>query len=343
MSSKLIRLGPSGIEYLDYVWNFYSGCQHKENSFKRDYKKYHFGDMEFSITRAHAPICPPVPCWAEEMTKRFRNHYPNGFAPTFYPEAFLSPLYLKKPSVIGVCFMGDLFGDWVDPDIELINMFSYKRLKVPGYWTIKGTIFEVIKTCPQHTFIFLTKNPAGMVKWGRFPDNCWVGFSATNPEEFTERLAQISKVEARVKWCSLEPLLNWDPAFKTDAWRMLDWVAIGALMGTRGQIEESYFKYAPKPAGENWTPNEIKKLEDTGGPPLKSFKLSAGGNRWGLMPSVEWLKSIVGQLDACGVKVFLKDNLLPILRENDNEETRAWATDLKQLPEKMLRQEVPER
>jgi hypothetical protein len=28
--TKTPRLGKSGIEYLDYVWNFYSGCRHKE-------------------------------------------------------------------------------------------------------------------------------------------------------------------------------------------------------------------------------------------------------------------------------------------------------------------------
>jgi hypothetical protein len=98
--TNMPRLSKSGIEWLrnpdgsqGYSWNFYSGCENKERG-----------------------ICLVPNCWARSITERFPAHYPNGFKPTFYPDAFLSPLSLKKPFIIGVCFMGDLFGDWVDPN-----------------------------------------------------------------------------------------------------------------------------------------------------------------------------------------------------------------------------------
>jgi len=254
---KLVRLGKSGIEYLDCVWNFYSGCRHKEQG-----------------------KCPTVPCWAEEFIRRFGKVYPQGFSPTFYPEAFLSPLAMGKTKGkrIGVCFMGDLFGDWIGPYFNA-NM-------------IIGTL-DTIKKCPQHTFVFLTKNPAGMVPWGPFPDNCEVGFSAWSPESFIDGLREISKVEAKVKWCSLEPLLDWSEQVAGNAWELLDWVAVGALTGTKKQIMEIAPLY----------------------PALNLWKLSAKGNRWGLMPPIAWLKNIVEACNEAGTKVFIKDNLYTWLNE----------------------------
>jgi hypothetical protein len=79
--NKTLRLSKSGIEYLTHCWNFYSGCYNWKNG-----------------------VCPVEKCWAKGITERFPGHYPNGFEPTIYPEAFLSPLHLKKPSIIGCAF-----------------------------------------------------------------------------------------------------------------------------------------------------------------------------------------------------------------------------------------------
>mgnify|MGYP001573059987 CR=1 FL=1 len=285
---KLIRLGKSGIEYLDYVWNLYSGCKHKEQG--------------PGPSGAEAK-CPPVPCWAEVLIHRHPEFYPDGFAPTFYPEAFLSPLGLKgkgKPldsargKRIGVCFMGDLFGDWVNPRKTFPIDLGYAKFDEMLYVTIKNTILK----CPRHTFIFLTKNPAGLKAWSPFPDNCHVGFSAWSPESFIEGLRCITQVEAKVKWVSLEPMLDWSEQVAGNAWELLDWVAIGALTGTKKQMMALAPKY----------------------PALTPWKLSAKGNRWGLMPPVAWLKNIVGQLDAAGTKVFIKDNLYTWLMEIPHED-----------------------
>jgi len=202
--NKRPRLGKSDIEYLDYVWNFYSGCRHWESG-----------------------ICAVgLNCWAKKITERFNNHYPNGFEPTLYPEALESPLYLKKPSLIGVCFMGDLFGDWVDPFHHGDGEYGEDEA---GYVTLKGRVFETIERCPQHTFLFLTKCPKNLAAWSLFPSNAWVGATATDYWKYVDACHYLSMVEASVKFLSLEPLLSWDKEasyfFQSGA---INWLIIGA-------------------------------------------------------------------------------------------------------------------
>lgn len=180
--NKRPRLSRSGIEYLDYIWSFYSGCL--------NWKK---------------GICQVEKCWAKSITERFKYHYPNGFEPTFYPEAFLSPLNLKKPSRIGVAFMGDLFGDWIDPG-KMINVPM-----VPGLShaePLREQVFRTINQCPQHSFLFLTKCPQNLVKWSPFPGNCQVGVTAVNSETFASACLYLRAVEAKLKYLSIEPYLG---------------------------------------------------------------------------------------------------------------------------------------
>ena len=176
--TKTPRLSVSGIEYLDYVWNFFSGCHNWQNG-----------------------VCPVGKnCWAKKLTERFKSHYPNGFEPTFYPEAFLSPLYLKKPARIGVCFMGDLFGDWVDPWMEVVFRNEGGYIVYEG--SLRDHVFMTIESCPQHTFLFLTKCPQNLIKWSPFPKNCQVGVSACNQTQSDSALQYLLNVEAKVKFLS---------------------------------------------------------------------------------------------------------------------------------------------
>lgn len=182
---KLIKLSKTGIEYGDYAWNPASGCG---NNIAGKCKDGGFN------------------CWAYSITQRFKGRYPNGFEPTVYPEALLSPLYLKKPSRILVCFMGDLFSDCpeFDPDRWLV-------LERPGYTmgnTFKEQIYETIRKCPQHTFIFLTKQPQNLPAWSPFPENCEVGVTAINSDMFADAIYYLSGIEASVKYISVEPLLS---------------------------------------------------------------------------------------------------------------------------------------
>ena len=175
--NKTPRLSKSAIEYLDYVWNFESGC-----------------------TKGCSH------CYAKKIATRFPDHYPNGFEPTLYPEAFCSPMRLKKPSIIGVGYMGDLFDDAIDPAAKVEAPMPSGQFSVS--MSLKGWIETTIKECPQHRFLFLTKQPQNLAKWSPFPDNCWVGVSVTNQAMHNEAIVALDAIEARIKYISYEPLLE---------------------------------------------------------------------------------------------------------------------------------------
>ena len=209
------RLSKSAIEYLDHVWNFASGCT-KDCAY----------------------------CWARKIACRFADRYPNGFEPTVYPEAFLSPLHLKKPSIVGCVFMGDLFDPGIDPYKKIDSVMPSGLATVA--MSLRGWIFTTIKQCPQHRFLFLTKQPQNLAQWAPFPDNCYVGVSATNKSMFYTAVWELQNVKARVKYLSLEPLRSWDKTSKepidtishcSDWLRRagINWLIIGAQ--TKPEVE----------------------------------------------------------------------------------------------------------
>lgn len=201
------RLAHSNIEYAvnpdgsqGYGWNFYPGCLHKPEG-----------------------KCPVPHCWAESMSKR---HLQDFHKPHLIPELLLAPLHIKKPSTILVNFMGDLMGSWVNPD-EMVNVPL-----VPGLFQAEGLkyqVMRVIKQCPQHRFLFLTKNPEGYKRWGDFPGNAWLGASVWNEETMIKALYALTEVKAGGRWLSVEPMLApVVPKVWPAEWDDIGWVVIGA-------------------------------------------------------------------------------------------------------------------
>ena len=109
------------------------------------------------------------------------------------------PLHWKKPRVIFVCSMGDLFHE--DTGFEEIN-----------------AVFSVMSDCDQHIYIVLTKRPQRIidfVNWKssfgvpwRPKDNVWMGVSAENQATANERIPELLKVPAPVMLVSVEPMLG---------------------------------------------------------------------------------------------------------------------------------------
>lgn len=175
-------MNKTGISYLDWTWNPTHGCSKISAGCKN--------------------------CWAEKMSKRLAGNNIRGyeklcsFKPTFCHWALEEPLKLKKPSVIGVSFMGDLWhNDITDEQI----------LKV----------FKVMLKCTHHTFILCTKRPERIVdflKNGKSPlyplpkfDNVWFGCSIENNDVLQNRLYQMSILKNTYglnTWLSIEPLLE---------------------------------------------------------------------------------------------------------------------------------------
>jgi protein gp37 len=145
------------------------------------------------------------------------------------PEVFLdekmllAPLKWKKPRMIFVCSMTDLFADFVKNE-----------------WIDR--VFAVMALCPQHRFQVLTKRAKRMreymtvpdpltvasptVRWisaaieidfvrlrgngkGVFPlPNVWLGISAEDQARADERIPELLQTPAAVRFVSLEPLLG---------------------------------------------------------------------------------------------------------------------------------------
>jgi len=178
------------IEWCDYTWNPVTGCLHG---------------------------CPY--CYARRIARRFGKpedlsgceaRLEANFTPTFYPGRIEEPKKVKRPSRIFTVSMGDLFGGWV-----------------PAQWI--NTVLQTVRECPQHTFIFLSKNPARYEEC-EWPANCWVGVTVENSYAAT-RLVYIAKIKAAVRFVSFEPLLG--PVEISDLANLKDlhWVIIGAQTG----------------------------------------------------------------------------------------------------------------
>ncbi len=267
------RLSKSGIDYLDYVWNFESGCTHG-GAGRCALKQY---------------------CWARVVTERFPDHYPQGFKPALYPESFEEPIKLRQPAGtrVGVCFMGDLFQEDIDPNQTTIisptaNIpFVFFSTMDGRELTLRDIIFRSILKCPQYVFIFLTKNPRGLLKWGKFPSNCWVGISLTSPNQ--EALDILEQVDASLRFLSIEPMFA-DFSRVNLKNSCVKWIIIGACTGSQ------------------------KAMADFQHGHMNLFMMQFG-NKYSLQPPTEWVKALIDKSDEEKIPVFLKGNLKPRFRD----------------------------
>jgi len=169
-------------------------------------------------------------CYAETMARRLKamrqEKYRNGFELTLHPEALNDPFKWKKGRMIFVNSMSDLFHKEVP--LEFIQQ-----------------VFGVIKENPQHVFQILTKR-ADILRyydsegWLEWPHNLWMGVTVEN-NEVLDRIENLRKTGARVKFLSCEPLLSSLPDLNLTG---IDWVIVGGESGR-----------TPRPMKEEWVLN----------------------------------------------------------------------------------------
>ena len=159
-------------------------------------------------------------CYAEAMAKRLQAMgtpgYANGFKLTVLPERLEEPLRRKKPTVYFVNSMSDLFHKSVSD--EYIEQ-----------------VFDVIQRCPHHTFQVLTKRAerlASFFKRRAVPTNAWIGVSVEDKEYGVPRINHLRKVDARIRFLSVEPLL--DDVGELDL-TDIHWVIVGGESGPKAR------------------------------------------------------------------------------------------------------------
>jgi len=179
----------SGIEWTEFTWNPVTGC------------------TKLSPGCAH--------CYAERMALRLRAagqpNYAHGFKLTPHEHMLEVPLRWKKPQMIFVNSMSDLFHE--DVPLEFIQK-----------------VFDVMRRASWHTFQVLTKRSKRLLELDSeidWPPNVWMGVSVEN-QDYTFRIDHLRQTHAYIKFLSLEPLLG--PLSDLDL-RGMDWIIVGGESG----------------------------------------------------------------------------------------------------------------
>jgi len=176
-------------------------------------------------------------CYARTLAERFRgvpgNHFEQGFDLKLWPDRLELPLKWKKPQMIFVNSMSDLFHKDI-PD-------EYIKL-----------VFQVMNATPRHTFQVLTKRPsraALMSDQLRWTSNIWMGTSVET-NDYIWRIDKLTKTGAAIKFISAEPLLGELTSIQLCH---IDWVITGAESG-----------HGARPMNEDWVRHLRDKCQDYG-------------------------------------------------------------------------------
>lgn len=183
----------SAIEWTDTTWNPVTGC-----------------------TRI-SPGCDN--CYAARFSERFRgvpgHPFETGFDLTLRPERLLQPIGWKRPRMVFVNSMSDLFHKEI-PQAHI------------------AAVFDTMERAHWHTYQVLTKRSSLLQKFinARYrtrpaPRHIWLGVSVED-EKATTRIAHLQAANAGVRFLSIEPLLA--PVGKLDL-TGIAWVIVGGESG----------------------------------------------------------------------------------------------------------------
>lgn len=158
-------------------------------------------------------------CYAERMAMRLKHmgveKYINGFNVALHYDSLFLPLTWKKPSLIFVNSMSDLFHEHV-PDNFIFELFS------------------VISEAKWHQFQILTKRSFRLQELDSYidwPSNVWMGVSIEN-QDYQFRSDHLRNTHARIKFLSLEPLLGPIPYLNL---QNIDWAIVGGESGPKSR------------------------------------------------------------------------------------------------------------
>jgi protein gp37 len=138
-------------------------------------------------------------------------NYCNGFELTLHERSLDLPLRWKRPCMIFVNSMSDLFH--TDVPVEFIQR-----------------VFAVMREASHHTFQVLTKRSerlAALTSELDWPANVWMGVSVET-EEYLSRIDDLRQAGSALKFLSLEPLLGPLPGLDVEG---IDWVIVGGESG----------------------------------------------------------------------------------------------------------------
>ena len=187
----------TAIEWTDATWNPVTGC-----------------------TKT-GPGCDN--CYAERFAERWRgipgHPYEQGFDLRLWPERLKQPLRWKKPRMIFVNSMSDLFHKKVERGFV-------------------DSVFDVMEQADRHVFQILTKRSSLMreyisVRYGNrsVPPHIWLGVSVEDADH-TSRIHHLKQIISPARFISFEPLLG--PIESIDL-NGIAWAIVGGESGPKAR------------------------------------------------------------------------------------------------------------
>lgn len=134
-------------------------------------------------------------CYAAVLAERLKEmgdpKYANGFRLTLHPDVLDRPKKWKKPEIVFVNSMSDLF-----------------QPAVPASFIKK--VFEVMNSLPHLQFQILTKRSGRLKRLApklNWTDNIWMGVSVEDARVLN-RVEDLKATPAKIKFISAEPLIG---------------------------------------------------------------------------------------------------------------------------------------
>jgi protein gp37 len=241
-------MAQSSIEWTEMTWNPTTGCSKISTGCKF--------------------------CYAEIMSKRLKamgvEKYKDNFKVRTHEEALKIPYTWKHSKVVFVNSMSDLFHKEIP--LEFIQK-----------------VFKVMNDNPQHVFQVLTKRAERLLELHtelKWTHNIWMGVSVENAKE-KHRIDDLRKINARVKFLSLEPLLAHLGEIDLEN---IDWVIVGGESG-----------HKPRPMDADWVLDIQEQCKEKnvafffkqwGGKNKKANGRILNGRTYDEMPEIELQHSV---------------------------------------------------
>lgn len=222
----------SGITWCDFTWNPITGCTkgceycYARKTARRIYLMQGIGSHpDVAEVHAHYDLNGSASTAPRNLA------CPSGFYPTIYPHRLDEPRHRKKPSIIFLGSMGDLF-DPAFPD------------------EFRDRVFMTTLLARQHTFLLLTKQVENMHRYFSDPDrasaiflvqpNLWLGVTVTNQADADERIPLLLDTPAAHRFVSVEPMLGpvdfdglWGYSGSADSTQLAAWPIHLVIVGAK--------------------------------------------------------------------------------------------------------------
>jgi protein gp37 len=238
----------SAIEWTEATWNPTTGCDRVSAGC----------DNCYALTLAKRLKAMGNPKYQNDGDPRTSGP---GFGVTVHPDGLLIPYSWKRPRVVFVNSMSDLF-----------------HARVPVGFIRQ--VFEVMAGTPQHTYQVLTKRTRRLTRIAKldWPSNVWMGASVESPDQY-DRIRDLVTVPAAVRFLSCEPLLALLPDLPLDG---IDWVIAGGESGVNARpVEREWIQDIRDQCVAAHTPFFFKQW---GGRTPKAGGRELDGRVWDEMP-----------------------------------------------------------